>query len=924
MKQIFIQQRNILLNAMVVALVLLGVVGCATPYDDTQLREEIEQIKGDLAALEERVESELNAIKELIEGSLAVSKIEKRSDGSTLVTLSDDTQFSLPPKGAAIPKNLITVITGEDGLLYWAQYNADGKAVAIKIGGEMVSVTGEAPQTRLNEESNAVEVSFDGGQTWIVTGYTESEADALIADIEIVYSTWQKDGDGNPVALYCIITLADGSKLNVAINTRLMVDTDMLLASNGSSAELNIGAEGAVDYVLTLPKGWECDVEHDAKEGKFVLTFISPLKADVEAGKAVAEGVAKIYVVFDNGSAAIASIVLSGTPISVSVAVDAISITAGGTIDLVLCGLVEKSAYNVEKIVAESNKVLGGATSSEVYSVEFAKAGTVTVPVSELCAEVKPNVEYLFWYAVPKTKGGNEVVDSADVATENYILKQSMLDLSFEITETSFFDATMQLSVKGSEGYVIGINKSSQFSASSCVDTYEMYIDNGFDLKGDGDYKGSVLTFFGKEGDPFEPGTKYTIWFIESAEEVTADDVKSWEFATKAFTEGGDLEIDAKNEVIERRSISVELDTAGHIYLYHAFVPEEEWNDYANDEAYVDMLLSKGEAYNTTESVVVKYSDAQPGDKFLLVALAVDEDGVIGKLFKKDYATKTVEYNALSVSLAIEGSANVSKTTVKATCEGAKSYAYVCFSERSEEWIKLCGETVTKAEDFIVDYVSTSYVHKAGADGVIELYGVCYPKSKLMVMAVDDNGIYSHAALLGIEPTMDVNNVIAKDAAGWATGKPALEMGKPSEAGDFYVFDWYIKPVEGYVAYSYAMPPYEITDNGLDTDEKLIAHIIEMSEIENVATRFYGKRCEYSSNGYCHIASYWGNELDTDHDNFPDNNEYAAQVKEDIPGVYNFCRGIKNETLIYTTWMDEDGNFHAPFVYDPTQKKEVE
>ena len=141
MKQIFIQQRNILLNAMVVALVLLGVVGCAAPYDDTQLREEIEQIKGDLAALEERVESELNAIKELIEGSLAVSKIEKRSDGSTLVTLSDDTQFSLQPKGAAIPKNLITVITGEDGLLYWAQYNADGKAVAIKIGGKQLAMT---------------------------------------------------------------------------------------------------------------------------------------------------------------------------------------------------------------------------------------------------------------------------------------------------------------------------------------------------------------------------------------------------------------------------------------------------------------------------------------------------------------------------------------------------------------------------------------------------------------------------------------------------------------------------------------------------------------------------------------------------------------------------------------------------------------
>jgi arabinose-5-phosphate isomerase len=46
---------------------------------------------------------------------------------------------------------------------------------------------------------------------------------------------------------------------------------------------------------------------------------------------------------------------------------------------------------------------------------------------------------------------------------------------------------------------------------------------------------------------------------------------------------------------------------------------------------------------------------------------------------------------------------------------------------------------------------------------------------------------------------------------------------------------------------------------------------------------------------------------------------------DDLPGVYNsYFYGTKGEHRIYVTWVGEDGNFHEPFVYNPTTDQEEE
>ena len=118
-----------------VAMLLLPTVSCSEAYDDSFVREELEQIKKDLAELEESLNTEINALKELVSGKISITNIETKADGSIVVTLSNGKVFTVYPKGAVVPNNLITVLENGDGVLCWAKYNNDGEAEFILVDG---------------------------------------------------------------------------------------------------------------------------------------------------------------------------------------------------------------------------------------------------------------------------------------------------------------------------------------------------------------------------------------------------------------------------------------------------------------------------------------------------------------------------------------------------------------------------------------------------------------------------------------------------------------------------------------------------------------------------------------------------------------------------------------------------------------------
>ena len=296
------------LGGAMVALLAVASVSCVEPYDDTELKTEIEQIRSELTALKESVEAELDALRGLVEGMVTVKSVEKMEDGRTIVTLSDDTRLTIYPEGAGLPANLVTMVE-EDGVFYWAIYDETGTAVAIEVDGERVAVSELLPEIRV--ENDVIEVSFDGGKTWIATGYEQSVADTMIQAVEVVYSEWQVDANGNPVPLYCMIQLVDGTEVKVGMQSaKIILESDTLFVAYGAEAALKATIDGVDDYLVQMPKGWSCDVAYDAEKAALTLTFKAPTAEAVAAG-AAKEGVAKLVVVHNGGYSAMASIAVS-------------------------------------------------------------------------------------------------------------------------------------------------------------------------------------------------------------------------------------------------------------------------------------------------------------------------------------------------------------------------------------------------------------------------------------------------------------------------------------------------------------------------------------------------------------------------------------------------------------------------------------
>lgn len=917
MKKFSIEIKNWFCRAALVATLALSVASCTKAFDDSELINEIEQIKKDLAELEESLTNEINALKELLEGKIVISKVEPRSDGSILVTLSNGSSFTVYPKGATLPANLITVAENEEGVLCWAQYGSDGELEFILVNGETVPVVTAEPEVRIAEDGKTIEVSFDGGVTWITTGYAESAADTLINNIEVVYSEWQTDSEGNALPLYCVLTLSDGTEVKVGMNCRLILDYDSVYVAAGTQSTLVATAEDAADFIITTPKGWSCDVVHDAKASRFTLNFSAPSSTDIKSGDATNEGVAKFIVVFNNGMSAIASIKLSTTPVYYSYLLKNITLTVGGGVEEIVCGLVEASAFSAATAAENANKYLADNSQKSAYGVTFDEALSVNISASQLCSTLEPGKEYTFWYAIPKAITGVKSVTADEISTEEYIYCVP----KFEVSNESFFDVNVKFEVSGSKGFLVGYSPKASYSNSACLNFYRDNKDSGITLKQDVVYNGSFLEYFGSAGSALEQNTTYTAWYLEcgGCDEVSPDNICRWDFTTKAFENGGNVEIISSDVVVDYTTIEVKLNTEGHIYMYYTFLESYMVSGYPSDDDKLNMLISEGTKLRTDEEAIIRYRNATPGSKITLVAVAVDEDGKYGKIFAQEFVTKSIVYSdTLELTLTTPDSPSITSARAMVSCEDAAYYNFVCVPITSNDWKKTYGGSAKKAGEYMIinptgkgvcSTKSELYALEYDDNGnsYIVVRGLTELEHALVVIAYDAEGNYSQAKVVYFTPTIDMGTIVRRTDPNWADGKPTITLGKTQEI-EFFNISWYVAPVEGYVAYTMAANPTWIIEE-CPTVDQLMAYIIADCSQDSTGTSEHGQKCEYSADGY---SISWEN---------PDGTLYE---EHNLPGVYNsFFYGDKGYTMIYTIWVDGDGNFHEPMVYDPTEDMEI-
>ena len=252
MRKIFSTLKSVVAVALVAAMTLS--VSCS--YDDTGLKKEIENVKAELAALQERVtalenklNSEVESLKALIDGQVVVVDIIKNADGSKTIKLSDGEEITVLPAC----DHECTPCDCPDALQYRV---VDG----------------------------VLEVSADG-ENWIAV---QAAPECVVAGVVV-----NEDGT-------VTITLATGEEINVGDKAELIeceAARSGLYVLPGETKEVALAVNDAVVdiNIMNQPFGWSASVEEAAAPEAGDQGGVDPMP--LAAG-------GKNYVVKVNGPAA--------------------------------------------------------------------------------------------------------------------------------------------------------------------------------------------------------------------------------------------------------------------------------------------------------------------------------------------------------------------------------------------------------------------------------------------------------------------------------------------------------------------------------------------------------------------------------------------------------------------------------------------
>ena len=282
MRKIYSTLKSVVAAALVGAMALS--VSCS--YNDTDIRNEMEQIKTDLASLTERVDaledkldSEVAGLKELINGKVVVTGVETNGDVTT-VTLSDGSSFVIDnSKSTAVAGDDYTIGAKEDGgVYYWAVYVNGNFKEYLLVNGEKVAVfaeESEACELMMEvREDGKLYVSIDGGANWVST-----ELPAAQVSGACVFQTVVVNENGSVT-----FVLADGTSFDVAYAELVEFEAakSALYVKVNETIAVPFAINDAVSdiNVMNTPLGWKAEVVDTRAVGgmDFVLNITGPAK----------------------------------------------------------------------------------------------------------------------------------------------------------------------------------------------------------------------------------------------------------------------------------------------------------------------------------------------------------------------------------------------------------------------------------------------------------------------------------------------------------------------------------------------------------------------------------------------------------------------------------------------------------------------
>ena len=283
---------------------VLLLLGCSDKYDDSALRNDLNDLENRVAKLEELCKqmntniSSLQKIVEALQDNLSISKVEQISDGY-IIHFSDGSTATIKNGKNSEDAPIIGVKKDTDGIYYWTldgEWLTDEKGNKVKAQGTdgKDGVDGEdgtngkdgiTPQLKI--ENGRWMLSMDNGKTWTdigqATGADGTDGEdgvdgkdgtngifkSVTEDNDNVYFTLEDDS---------VITIpkSDNSKFAIAFDT-----TDIAILNGGESKTISYTITSATKNTVVkaiAQDGWKVKVDATSTDkGTITITAPNPI-----------------------------------------------------------------------------------------------------------------------------------------------------------------------------------------------------------------------------------------------------------------------------------------------------------------------------------------------------------------------------------------------------------------------------------------------------------------------------------------------------------------------------------------------------------------------------------------------------------------------------------------------------------------------
>ena len=707
------------LKAFAVSVMALLAVSC---YDDTKIWSDLEELTGRVEKLEESVKTlnsdvaAVNTVIGALEAKVAVVKVEKNAAGNYVLTFANNETLEISAADAnANNTGLVTTVTDESGVTYWAVVGADGEVKKL----DAVVHPDTKLSFKVDPETNVLYVSYNG---------TDWESTGVVVNDETTFNVVENFVDADD---HVVITVGGVDyQLPKVAQSYFEIISGMQYFVPGQTKKVAVDMNGVVSHMIAgVPAGWS------VKFADGILSVTAPAgEFDEEWGEAYLDnmndalsGEVVVWVVTKEGETKVGTlkVAVGGTPAVFTIDKKyekvAVKFSAAYNWDAgVYFGVCKESDFDAESVaakVAGSMQELqpGVFTNFDYDSGNY--AGSAEYKFAELLGSApEAGASYIFWSVAPTISGYNMQTGQpeVEVAVENIVLDYvTVINVTVAEPVVSFMDAQLDVKVIGAEEFFIGYAFG---TADDFFGEYGMLSDEnlsyyesdlGLSLKdilvngmssgwgpaqkvayGDiykSEFKGSVTLL---NEDPYmwpQAGDDVTVFVLPlpaGKTSFTADDLTCFDFTLKELKYGGEATVtfgDPTN--VKYNSFSLAVEATG-VRTYYMTVPSATY-EYMKEsvaENAIDMLYMF--SYEDGSSFVLDidkdYYDTAltPNTKYTVVSFSVSADGECGDIVTKEVTTSGLPFSdAISVT-GIEGSAADGKASAVFNISGSATKLY--------------------------------------------------------------------------------------------------------------------------------------------------------------------------------------------------------------------------------------------------------